>query len=447
MSDLQARLAILAAAAKYDVSCSSSGSSRQGPPGGLGSAYSAGICHTWAADGRCISLLKILLTNECVYDCAYCANRRSGDVPRASFTPREVAELTAAFYRRNYIEGLFLSSSVRRSPDDTMIDIARTLSLLRTEYRFGGYVHAKVIPGASPELVEAVGRLADRVSVNLELPSAKSLALLAPQKSAESVFRPMRLIGERIAQRCEDRRLALRRGRPLPALASPDGKAGLVASGRALARGQFFAPAGQSTQIIVGATPETDLTLLRLSQGLYRKIGLKRVFYSAYIPVGAHPSLPAPDARPPLLREHRLYQADWLLRFYGFGAEELLDEGNPDLDPGLDPKSAWALRHMELFPVDANRADYETLLRVPGIGVRSAKRILAARRERRLDGENLRRLGVTMKRAQHFLSLPEGRRGPARFHSYSIEELRDLLIGPEARQLLLPFDFEDNTAP
>ena len=437
--DMLARLAILAAAAKYDVSCSSSGASRRGEArsGWIGSARAAGICHSWAADGRCISLLKILMTNDCIYDCAYCVNRRSNDVPRASFTPREVAELTIGFYRRNYIEGLFLSSAVRRSPDDTMVDILRTLSLLRREYRFGGYIHAKIIPGASPELVDLAGALADRVSVNIELPSAESLSRLAPQKSAEAVFRPMRQIGERIA---EGGRHALpggtsvTAGATVPAVSSGKKSSAIVGRG---SRPSPFAPAGQSTQMIVGATPETDLTVLRLSEGLYRKMRLKRVFYSAYVPVNPLPALPVPGTRPPLLREHRLYQADWLLRFYGFRAEEILESGAPNLDPSLDPKTAWALRNMDLFPLDVNRADYEMLLRAPGIGVVSARRILAARRARRLNWENLKKLGVVMKRAQYFLKW-EGLGGRSR--EPSSEGLRDLLMDPESRQLLLPFE-------
>ena len=409
--DLQSRLSILTEGAKYDVSCASSGSNRGGR-GRLGHACPAGVCHTWSDDGRCVSLLKLLLTNDCIYDCAYCINRRSNDVPRASFTPREVAEITAAFYRRNYIEGLFLSSAVRRSPDDTMLDLVRTVALLRREFGFGGYVHAKVIPGASHELVDVLGRLADRVSVNVELPTERSLGLWAPQKSAGSIFTPMKYISGRIEERTSERR---------PAKRAPS-----------------FAPAGQSTQMIVGATPEPDLTLLRLSEGLYGRMGLKRVYYSAYVPVNDNPTLPAPNAAPPLLREHRLYQADWLLRFYGFRADEIVDEGHPNLEERLDPKSAWALRHMDLFPVDPNRAEYETLLRVPGIGVTSARRILTARRTRRLDRDNLRRLGVTMKRAQHFLRF-DGRLAAPGYVS-SLEGLRTILEGGRfSPQLWLPF--------
>ena len=409
--DLQNRLAILAEGAKYDVSCASSGSNRSGK-GKLGNACPAGVCHTWTDDGRCVSLLKLLLTNDCIYDCAYCVNRRSNDVPRASFSPREVAEITAAFYKRNYIEGLFLSSAIRRSPDDTMIDLIQTLTLLRREFDFGGYIHAKVIPGASHELTETLGRLADRVSVNIELPSERSLTLWAPQKKPEAIFKPMKYINGRIEERSSERRPARR----LPP----------------------FAPAGQSTQLIVGATPEPDLILLRLSEGLYGRMGLKRVYYSAYVPVNENPNLPALVSAPPLLREHRLYQADWLLRFYGFRADEIADEAHPNLEERLDPKSAWALRHMNLFPVDPNRADYEMLLRVPGIGVTSAKRILTARRVRRLDRDNLKRLGVTMKRAQHFLGFHGEPVRTGRISS--LEGLRAILEGGRpSPQLWLPF--------
>ena len=377
--ELLDKLNILADAAKYDASCASSGLDRAGRPGGIGSASMAGCCHTFSADGRCVSLLKVLLTNFCAYDCAYCVNRRSNDLPRAAFTPRELCELTIGFYRRNYIEGLFLSSAVLRNPDYTTELMIQTLVLLRTEYRFGGYVHAKAIPGADPLLTRRLGLLADRLSVNIELPSAPSLALLAPDKGREAVLAPMARIREEISQ--SRRELALYRHAPR------------------------FAPAGQSTQMIVGATPENDRHILSLTQGLYDKYKLKRVYYSAYMPVSSSPLLPAPrDFQPPLLREHRLYQADWLLRFYHFRAEELLDESQPDLDPRMDPKCCWALRHLEFFPVEVNRADYEALLRVPGIGMISARRILTARRAGPLTFEGLKRLGVVLKRAQYFLT-------------------------------------------
>ena len=377
--ELMDKLEILADAAKYDAACTSSGLDRPGRPGTIGSTTLAGCCHSFSADGRCISLLKVLMTNVCAYDCQYCVNRRSNDLPRAAFTPRELCELTMGFYRRNYIEGLFLSSAVLVSPDYTTERMIEALRLLREEYRFGGYIHAKAIPGADPRLTYRLGLLADRMSVNIELPSAGSLALLAPDKRKENILTPMGQIRDGISLASRERKLCRHAPR--------------------------FAPAGQSTQMIVGATPESDRQILTLTQGLYDKYHLKRVFYSAYMPVSNSPLLPAPqNFQPPLLREHRLYQADWLLRFYHFRAEELLDEEAPNLDPRLDPKCTWALRHLEFFPVEVNRADYEALLRVPGVGVRSARRILAARRVGPLTFEGLKRLGVVLKRAQYFLT-------------------------------------------
>ena len=376
--ELLEKLNILADAAKYDAACTSSGLDRGGRPGTIGSTTMAGCCHTFSADGRCVSLLKVLLTNVCVYDCQYCINRRSNDVPRTAFTPRELCELTMGFYRRNYIEGLFLSSAVVRNADHTTELMIQALRLLREEYRFGGYIHAKAIPGADPLLTRRLGLLADRMSVNIELPSAPSLARLAPDKKKEAILAPMAQIRDGIAVSRQE--LKVYRHAPR------------------------FAPAGQSTQMIIGATPESDRHILTLTQGLYQKYGLKRVFYSAYMPVSNSPLLPAPQGfQPPLLREHRLYQADWLLRYYHFRAEEILDEDQPDLDPRLDPKCCWALRHLDFFPVEVNRADYEALLRVPGIGVRSARRILTARRVGPLTFEGLKRLGVVLKRAQYFL--------------------------------------------
>ena len=377
--ELLEKLEILADAAKYDAACTSSGLDRNGRPGTVGSTMMAGCCHSFSADGRCISLLKVLLTNCCVYDCQYCVNRRSNDLPRAAFTPRELCELTMGFYRRNYIEGLFLSSAVIRTPDYTTEQMIEALRLLREEYRFGGYIHAKAIPGADPLLTHRLGLLADRLSVNIELPSDQSLSLLAPDKKKGAILAPMGQIRDGIAVSKQE--LKLYRHAPR------------------------FAPAGQSTQMIVGATGESDRHILSLTQGLYDKYHLKRVFYSAYMPVSTSPLLPTPQGfQPPLLREHRLYQADWLLRFYHFRAEEILDEGQPDLDLRMDPKCCWALRHLEFFPVEVNRADYEALLRVPGIGVRSARRILTARRVGPLTFEGLKRLGVVLKRAQYFLT-------------------------------------------
>lgn len=374
---LMDKLTILADSAKYDVACTSSGASHPAKRGTIGSCYAPGCCHAFTADGRCVSLLKVLMSNCCAFDCSYCVNRKSNDVPRATFSPRELAELTIEFYRRNYIEGLFLSSAVLGTPDYTTEQMLTVLRLLRNEYHFGGYIHAKTIPGTSPELIQQMGYLADRLSVNVELPSEQSLHLLAPDKGRHSIFRPMKQIS--VAGEESRQELTLYRHAPK------------------------FAPAGQSTQMIVGASPETDYHILQLSEGMYQKYGLKRVFYSAYIPVSDDTRLPALDTKPPLLREHRLYQADWLLRFYGFRANELLDDNAPDFDPALDPKCCWALRHPEFFPVEVNRADYEALLRVPGIGVVSAKRILVARRSGALRAEDLKKLGVVMKRAQYFL--------------------------------------------
>ncbi len=371
------RLEILADSAKYDASCSCSGTSRKGTPGGVGGTASSGICHSWTADGRCVSLLKILLTNACIYDCAYCVNRRSNDIPRTAFTPDELVGLTMDFYRRNYIEGLFLSTGVVRSPDWTMEQLIRVVRKLREEERYNGYIHLKLVPGADPLLVAEAGRFADRVSINIELPSRHSLALLAPDKTAEAVITPMRQVSGLITATRDERK----RSRRAPQ----------------------FAPAGQSTQLIVGATPESDREIITLSEGLYNRLDMRRVYYSAFIPVAHDSRLPALPG-PPLLREHRLYQADWLLRFYGFSAHELLDEGRPNLDMRFDPKADWALRHLELFPVEVNRADYEVLLRVPGIGVRSARRILVARRHARLGELELKKLGVVLKRAKYFLT-------------------------------------------
>ncbi len=386
--DVLEKLTILSDAAKYDVSCTSSGSHRSTPQGGIGNSYTAGLCHSFAADGRCISLLKVLMTNVCVYDCRYCINRRSNDTPRAAFTPQELADLTIQFYRRNYIEGLFLSSGVLHDPDYTCERMIATLELLRNQYRFGGYIHVKAIPGADDALTRRLGLLADRLSVNIEMPSNDSLTRLCPEKTKTSILRPMGFIRDGIRENSAD----ITQYRHAPT----------------------FAPAGQSTQMIVGATPETDLTILRLTQGLYRKYRLKRVFFSAYVPVVEDALLPAGNVKPPLLREHRLYQADWLLRFYGFDAEELLDEEHPAFSPYVDPKCNWALNHLDRFPVEVNTVPYELLLRVPGVGVKSAQRILTARRHSRLDWPQLKKIGVVLKRAQYFLlcggKRPEGLR-------------------------------------
>lgn len=378
--ELLDKLTILSDAAKYDAACTSSGVRRGFQPGKIGNTTSsiAGCCHSFSADGRCITLLKVLMSNCCVYDCKYCVNRRSNDTRRASFSPKELAELTIGFYRRNYIEGLFLSSGVLRNPDYTMEQMIRALRILRQEYRFNGYIHAKAIPGAAPELVQQLGLLADRLSVNIELPSQQGLQSLAPDKTRQAILRPMEQIHQQVRQN----------------------KAELVKYKHA----PVFAPAGQSTQLIVGATTDNDRHILRLTQSLYDRYKLKRVFYSAYVPVAEHSLLPSLDTKPPLLREHRLYQADWLLRFYGFRAEELLDEAHPDFNPYIDPKCSWAIAHLEQFPVEVMRADYEMLLRVPGIGPVSAKRIIAARRTGALYFDDLKKLGVVLKRAQFFIT-------------------------------------------
>ena len=378
------KLIILTDAAKYDASCTSSGVIRGSRPGMIGNTSSsiAGCCHSFSADGRCISLLKVLMTNYCVYDCKYCINRRSNDTRRTAFTPRELAELTIQFYRRNYIEGLFLSSGVLRDPDYTTLRMIETLRLLRREFAFNGYIHAKAIPGTSPELVQQLGYLADRLSVNIELPSQKGLAALAPDKSKAAILAPMRIIEAQGRQNKEE----LVKYRHAPA----------------------FAPAGQSTQLIVGATEDSDRHILHLTESLYDRYRLKRVFYSAYVPVVENPLLPALHTKPPLLREHRLYQADWLLRFYGFRADELLDDQHPNFDPMLDPKCYWAITHPEQFPVEIMTADLGRLLRVPGIGPTGARRILSARRTGLLHFDDLKKMGIVLKRAQFFI-LCDGR--------------------------------------
>ncbi len=450
---LQEKLHILADAAKYDVACTSSGVDRKGKKGFLGNSVSAGICHSFASDGRCISLLKILMTNHCVYDCKYCLNRAANDVPRATFTPREICELTIEFYKRNYIEGLFLSSGVLKNPAYTMERMCETLYLLRNEYRFNGYIHVKAIPGAPEELLAAAGYLADRMSINLELPTGESMRKLAPNKSHKTILRPMRMMTDTISEH----RLAIGKNARMERSAGNQYLTGsifakeqlekqkdlqrtaLVGTGgrsqkntqeqrrnsaddiqneksaqisQALAIPKDFkkdltrpfAPAGQSTQMIIGATPETDYHLLKTTQYLYQTYDLKRVFYSAYVPLNEDSLLPALGTPAPLLREHRLYQADWLLRFYGFQADELLSEQRPDFNKQLDPKCEWALRHLEQFPVEINTAPYEVILRIPGVGPKSAMRIVQARRFGALDFSHLKKIGVVLKRAHYFIT-------------------------------------------
>lgn len=412
--NLEEKLKILADAAKYDVACTSSGSDRRGQKGFLGNTVSGGICHSFSADGRCISLLKILMTNWCIYDCKYCVNRCSNDVLRTSFTPDEICELTMEFYRRNYIEGLFLSSGVMQSADYTMERLYETIWKLRNQHRFRGYIHVKAIPGADPMLIEKVGFLADRMSVNLELPTAEGLKKLCPGKTREKMLLPMRQIKTGIEENKHE--LIVYRNAPK------------------------FVPAGQSTQFIVGATPENDLQMVTVAEALYEKYHLKRVFYSAFVPVVSDKDLPALAGGPPLLREHRLYQADWLLRFYGFKAAELLSETNPNFNVLMDPKCDWAVRHLEYFPIEVMTADYEQLLRVPGLGVRSARRIVMARRTGSLTFGDLKKFGVVLKRAMFFLTCCGRMMEPVKMEEKFIT---NQLVG-EARRKTWEIEHPDN---
>lgn len=437
---MEEKLEILADAAKYDVACTSSGVDRAGKEGMLGNSRACGVCHSFAADGRCISLLKILMTNHCAYDCKYCVNRKSNDVPRATFTPDEICQLTVEFYKRNYIEGLFLSSGILQNPDYTMEKICEALRLLRTKYRFNGYIHVKAIPGASQELLYSAGLLADRISINMELPTQESLGKLAPNKTMQNIIKPMNQISSTIATH----RLAIGKNARmeraginshlvnsifgknaqdsqnmifgddyakidttvggLEELKRDNGRLFLPAEKQDLNLKRPFAPAGQSTQMIIGASGETDFDLIRTTQSLYQSFDLKRVFFSGYIPLNEDSELPSVDTPVPLLREHRLYQADWLLRFYGFQAEELLSDEKPNFDSRIDPKCDWALRHLDIFPVEINKASYDTLLRVPGIGPTSVKRIMNARRYSRITFPMLKKMGVVLKRAQYFIT-------------------------------------------
>ena len=448
---IEEKLRILSDAAKYDAACTSSGVGRKGKEGFLGNSRVDGICHSFASDGRCISLLKILFTNQCIYDCHYCANRRSNDTVRTSFTPEEVCRLTMEFYRRNYIEGLFLSSGVLDTPDYTMELLYQTLYRLRRVHRFNGYIHVKAIPGADPELIERVGFLADRMSVNLELPTADGLARLAPGKTRDKILRPMRQIQTGIARQLEQEGRLESRGAWLPQkergeIQIPgDGRHGI--GGKAIGKGEkeclqavipgrsiygsfglgnisnrknYFVPGGQSTQLIVGATPESDYQMVAVAEALYRNFGLKRVFYSAFIKVNEDSLLPDLPDGPPLLREHRLYQADWLMRYYGFRASELLSEKHPNFNVFLDPKCDWALQNLGEFPVEINRAPYETLLRVPGIGVKSAMRIVAARKQVALRFEDLKKMGVVLKRAVYFITCSGRMMYPVQIHEDAI---------------------------
>ncbi len=400
---IQEKLAILADSAKYDVSCSSSGGKRKNANGGLGNSEGNGICHSFTEDGRCVSLLKILLTNYCIFDCQYCVTRRSNDIRRVAFTVAEVVELTMSFYRRNYIEGLFLSSGIFKDADTTMERLVRVARELRTTHKFNGYIHLKTIPGASKELIAEAGRWADRLSVNIELPSEMSLQALAPEKNYHDIEVPMELIRDQARAAKEEAKV--------------------------LRSAPRFAPAGQSTQLIVGASPETDQQVLTLSDHLYRDFGLKRVYYSGYVPIRAEGPL-ADVVAPPVLREHRLYQSDWLMRYYGFDAQEITTAAAPNLPLDIDPKLAWGLRNRDLFPVDVNAADYELLLRVPGVGVKSAQRIVAARRTVRLTLDHLKKLGVVLRRARFFLVAD----GPVPFADRLLGELDSVAL---KRRLLM----------
>lgn len=413
--DLFEKLTILGSAAKYDVSCSSSGSKRANSSTGTGSASYSGICHSWSDDGRCISLLKILMTNYCMYDCVYCYNRKSNPIERAAFTVDEIVQLTVNFYRRNYIEGLFLSSGVVNSPDHTMELILQAVKKLRLEHQFNGYIHIKAIPGASSALVNEAGLYADRMSINIELPSERSLKALAPQKESKLIFNSMGLIGSGIVENKEEKK-----------------KSRFIRS---------FVPAGQSTQLIVGASPENDLSIIKLSEDLYKNFQLKRVYYSAYIPVNKDSKLPALQTSPPLVRENRLYQADWLLRFYGFQAKEILDPAKPNLDLEFDPKTGWALRNLHQFPIEINTAEYEMILRVPGIGVKSAQRIVAARRFNALDFDHLKNMGIVLKRARFFITA-KGKR----LESFDLDEnsIRKKLQDKDKKDKTGKFYYQDS---
>lgn len=469
MQTLMEKLQILADSAKYDVSCSSSGSHRKNT-GTIGNAHTAGICHSWSADGRCISLLKVLFSNKCVYNCEYCVNRRSNDFPRASFEPDELARLTIEFYRRNYIEGLFLSSAVEVSPDHTAERILASLRLLRYKYGFSGYIHAKIIPGVSQELLHEIGLVADRLSVNIEMPTARSLQAFAPQKKPKEIFAPMRQITNSLIERNSLKGPGnMFRGIAVNApehylkgfsreIEEKD-KAGsswadsdtqdvitAVSSARPLSRnrrrqGEDFVPAGQTTQMIIGAGGETDQSILNTSESLYRTFKMKRVYYSAYVPVVDSPMLPTRKTAPPLAREHRIYQADWLLRFYGFSVKELFTEKSQNLDPDLDPKVTWALRNLDQFPVEVNRASYDTLMRIPGIGAVSARRIVRQRRLSAVKFDDLKKMGVVLKRAKYFLTCSGRYYGEKRFEP---EVIRNAILQMENGLQMSLFDDQWN---
>ena len=405
---IREKLGILADAAKYDVSCASSGSNRKNDNKGIGDS-SNGICHTYTEDGRCVSLLKILLTNHCIYDCAFCVSRKSNDVKRAAFTVDEVVELTMSFYRRNYIEGLFLSSGIFKNADFTMERLVRIVKKLRIEEQFNGYIHLKTIPGASPELLTEVGLYADRMSINLEMPTENGLKLLAPEKSHEEVKKPLGFIQDNIVKLQDEKKTGLIKSAPK------------------------FVPAGQSTQMVIGATPESDMEIMYSADEYYKNFSLKRVYYSGYIPISYDSRMPVIGSQPPLLRENRLYQTDWLMRFYGFNVKELLNAKNPHLDTDIDPKLSWALRNLDQFPVDINRADYRMILRVPGIGVQSAKKIVMARKFGKLRSDQLQKIGIAYNRAKHFIRCADS---PVMLNEPDAPYLKNVILADTASKYL-----------
>lgn len=407
---LREKLNILADAAKYDVSCSSSGGNRKNDNKGLGNSHTSGICHTYTEDGRCVSLLKILLTNHCIFDCAYCVSRKSNDIERAAFTVDEVVELTMNFYRRNYIEGLFLSSGIFKNADFTMERLLRIVKKLRLEERFNGYIHLKTIPGASEELIMEAGMYADRMSINLEMPTESGLKLLAPEKSHGEVIRPLNFIQNQMVKFKEERKLIK---------STPK-----------------FVPAGQSTQMVIGATPETDQEIMQTADSFYRNFSLKRVYYSGYIPISHDKRLPMIGSQPPLIRENRLYQTDWLMRFYGFHVNELLNDANPHLDIDIDPKLSWALRNLQHFPVDINVASYQVILRIPGIGVGSAKKIVQARKFGKLRIDQLKKIGVAYNRAKYFIKCADS---PYQLKDYQGSQIKSF-IQAESQSKYLKYD-------
>ena len=396
---IREKLSILADAAKYDVSCSSSGSNRKNDNKGIGDGHNSGICHTYTEDGRCVSLLKILLTNHCIFDCAYCVSRKSNDITRAAFTVDEVVELTMNFYRRNYIEGLFLSSGIFKNADYTMERLVRIVKKLRNEERFNGYIHLKTIPGASEELLKEAGLYADRMSINLEMPTESGLKLLAPEKSHDDVKKPLGYIQRSITEFSSEK--------------------GLIKSV------PKFVPAGQSTQMVIGATPESDKEIMHTANAFYKNFSLKRVYYSGYIPISNDSRLPIIGSQPPLIRENRLYQTDWLMRFYGFDVKEILNDAHPNLDVDIDPKLSWALRNLDQFPVDVNTADYKLILRVPGIGVASALKIVQARKFGRLHRDQLKKIGISFNKAKHFIRFADS---PIQLCDYEAGHIKGVIL-------------------